>query len=65
MEEKVEQLTMKDKRYISKGFETCTIMHQFYGMPKVHKIPNPDIPFRPVTSQCGGFAAVISKVVDY
>ena len=65
MEEYGDQLTIRDQKYISRGFETCDRMPQFYGMPKVHKKPDPEIPFRPVTSQCGSFAAVISKVVDY
>ena len=65
MEENGEQLTIRDQRYISKGYETCDRMPQFYGMPKVHKKPDPEVPFRPVTSQCGSFAAIISKVVDY
>ena len=64
-EEYGEQLTIRDQKYISRRFETCDWMPQFYGMPKLHKKPYPEVPFRPVTSQCSSFAAVISKVVDY
>ena len=42
-------------------------MPQFYGMPKIHNMKDSTstVPFRPVTSQCGIYSALISRYLDY
>ena len=53
-------------QFFQKGLRKLDRMAQMYGMPKVHKEKTDGItPFRPVTSQCGSFASLVSKYLDY
>lgn len=55
-------------KFFERGFKETDRMPQFYGMPKIHKMDSTTstvIPFRPVTSQCGSYSALISHYLDY
>ena len=52
------------RHYFTIGVKEATRVPVFYGTAKVHKGIVPDVPFRPIISQCGSLSALISTYID-
>ena len=60
-------LSFGEKKYFERGFQECDRMGLIYGLPKILKMKKLGVnivPMRPVTSQCGTPASVVSKFID-